>query len=178
MENNKVLYRHLKPNGEVFYIGIGNKDRPYSKKRNKLWKRVVNKYGYTIDILKKDMSWKDAVQIEKILISWYGRIDLGTGTLVNMTDGGEGNSGYIYTDEIKKKIGDKSRGRKPVFTKEWKDKLSKSGMGRELSKSSIEKMMLSMKSRKPIVINNINYISISEASRILNVSRYKIKKMI
>jgi len=36
-----VVYRHLKPCGEVFYIGIGNdKDRAYSKRgRNKFWKR-------------------------------------------------------------------------------------------------------------------------------------------
>lgn len=48
--SNYCLYRHLKPNGETFYIGIsGNLKRPYEKlTRSHLWKKIVNKYGYEI----------------------------------------------------------------------------------------------------------------------------------
>lgn len=41
-----LLYRHLKPNGETFYIGVGNNIRPYTKSdRNNFWWKVVKKYG-------------------------------------------------------------------------------------------------------------------------------------
>ena len=98
----KVIYRHLKPNGEVFYIGIGSVTRAYTKQgRNSYWRNIVNKYGYEVQILKEDLSWEEACELECILIEYYGRRDLGTGTLVNMTDGGEGTLGYELTDEHK-----------------------------------------------------------------------------
>jgi len=90
--NNYCLYRHIKLNGETFYIGISsNLKRPYEKlKRSSLWKKIVNKYGYEVQIIKQNSSKEEIYELEKILISWYGRIDLKTGTLANMTDGGEG----------------------------------------------------------------------------------------
>lgn len=93
--NDKVVYRHLKPCGEVFYIGIGSVRRAYRKVgRNSYWRNIVNKYGYEVQILKEDLSWEDACELECVLIDYYGRRDLGTGTLVNMTNGGEGLQGY------------------------------------------------------------------------------------
>lgn len=96
-----VVYRHLKPSGEVFYIGIGKTlSRAYSKhNRNKYWKNLVSKYGYEVQILKQDISWGEACELEKILIYWYGRRDLILGTLVNMTDGGEGALGVVMSEE-------------------------------------------------------------------------------
>ena len=92
-ENNWYLYRHLKPSGEVFYIGIGktkNFKRAYSKNnRNKWRKNIVSKYEFEVQILTKDLSEQDIKDLERALISWYGRRDLGKGTLVNLTDGGE-----------------------------------------------------------------------------------------
>lgn len=173
-KDNKVLYRHLKPNGEVFYIGIGDKYRPKSKKRNKLWHKIVNKYGYEVQILKTGLTWEDACELEKILISYYGRIDKKTGTLANMTDGGDGCLGYKLSQETKDKISKSSKGRKQTFTEEWKKKLSEAGKGRKLSEESIHKMIMTNKQRKPIIINGIEYISISEASRKLGVSRASI----
>lgn len=42
MKNNVILYQHKIPNGEVFYIGIGNTKRPYLKgHRNVLWHNIV-----------------------------------------------------------------------------------------------------------------------------------------
>jgi hypothetical protein len=93
-----VLYRHLKPCGEVFYIGIGKTEkRPYSKlNRNKWWKNVVNNYDYEVQILKKGLTWEEAYELEIILISHYGRQDLGLGTLVNLTNGGDGFNGCLF----------------------------------------------------------------------------------
>lgn len=88
-----IVYQHRrKDNNSVFYIGIGkNKNRAYSKvNRNDYWYNITNKVGYEIDILIDGCTWEQACEIEKGMVSSYGRHDLDTGLLVNMTDGGEG----------------------------------------------------------------------------------------
>jgi len=101
-----IVYLHSKPDGEIFYVGI-SKDiyRPYSfRNRNKYWHNVVNKYGYIVNILFKDIEYSEAIEIEKYLIFYYGRKCLNTGTLVNITDGGEGVVGMKRTEETKLKM--------------------------------------------------------------------------
>ncbi len=95
LNKNYVIYRHIRlDTNKTFYIGIGSHKRPYNTiQRSKWWKRVTNKADYEIDILKKDLTWEDAVELEIILISYYGRKDKNEGELVNMTDGGEGAKG-------------------------------------------------------------------------------------
>lgn len=109
-----VVYRHKKAtSGEPFYIGIGSKSRPYDENgRNIFWRRTVNKYGYDVDILCKNLSWEDACELECLLISEYGRRNKGTGCLVNLTDGGEGVKGYKHTKEAIQKIINHSTGKK------------------------------------------------------------------
>lgn len=137
-KNNHCLYRHLKPCGEVFYIGIG-KDyvRAYNKHgRNKYWHRIVNKYGYEVQILKSDLTREEACELEMVLIAWYGRFDLGQGKLCNMTDGGEGTTNK--SPETKKKISDAQLGEKNHmygkfgelngnFGNRWNDEQRKNG---------------------------------------------------
>lgn len=122
------LYRHIKPNGEIFYIGIGSFKRAYSKDyRNKHWIHVVNKYGYEVQVLKTGLTWNEAVELEILLISHYGRRDLGIGTLVNLTDGGEGAVGVVRTDEQKKMYGSWNIGRKPTEEHLQKNREANSG---------------------------------------------------
>tara|TARA_R110000744_G_C19176831_1_gene542301 strand:+ start:93 stop:773 length:681 start_codon:yes stop_codon:yes gene_type:complete len=92
---NKVVYIHKKgTNGQVFYIGIGNENRPYVKEnRSTHWNRTVNKHDIDVCVIKKGLSWEEACDIEVALISFYGRKDKGLGNLVNLTDGGEGAVG-------------------------------------------------------------------------------------
>lgn len=89
-----IVYTHTRlDNGDVFYVGIG-KDESRAKdarNRNRHWKHIVKNCDYTIDITHKDIILEEACAIEKYLIAFYGRRDLGTGTLVNLTDGGEGS---------------------------------------------------------------------------------------
>lgn len=102
------LYRHIRlDKNKPFYIGIGSdKDykRAYSEKnRNKYWHNI-SKYGYEVEILLDNLTWEEACQKEIEFIKLYGRKDLNEGTLVNMTNGGEGSFGLKMTDESKKKI--------------------------------------------------------------------------
>lgn len=112
--NNILVYRHKTlDTHEVFYIGIGNSSRPYKKSgRTRYWKNIVNKHNYYVEILQKNLSWDTACELEKLLIQEYGRRDLGTGCLVNMTDGGDGVRNYKFSREMVEKIATKNRGRK------------------------------------------------------------------
>ena len=88
---NKVVYLHRKlTDNSVFYVGMGNKNRPHSLNRTEFWHKTVEKYGLFVDVVKTGMSNEDALELEMELISYYGRRDLGTGNLVNLTVGGEG----------------------------------------------------------------------------------------
>lgn len=99
-----VVYRHRRlDTNEIFYVGIGkSKSRAYKKSnRTKHWKRVVNKAGYLVEILKENLSWGDACELEELLISEYGRKDLGEGNLINMTNGGDGVPNLVHSQESK-----------------------------------------------------------------------------
>lgn len=89
------VYTHIRlDNKQIFYVGIGNHKRAYDKSsRNNHWKHIVNKCGYSVSIVVDDLSWQEACSWEKYLIGLYGRRDKNTGSLVNMTDGGEGTVG-------------------------------------------------------------------------------------
>jgi hypothetical protein len=107
------VYRHIRlDKNEPFYIGIGkNETRAFEKKsRNKYWYNI-SKNGYEVDILFSDLSWEDACKKEQEFIDLYGRKDLKSGTLVNLTNGGEGQLNRYVTEEVRIKLGNK-RGKK------------------------------------------------------------------
>lgn len=91
-----IVYIHLNATtDEVFYVGIGKRERIFQKyKRSNRWIYYVNKYGYYYKILFEDIDWFEACKKEKELISFYGRKDLKKGSLINMTNGGDGSTGH------------------------------------------------------------------------------------
>lgn len=129
-----IVYLHRrKDNNEVFYVGIGNDiKRAYDNKNrtNIFWKNVVNKYGYIVEIVEENLSWFDACIKEKELIKKYGRRDINEGTLVNMTDGGDGQSNP--SEETRKKL-------KYKKTEEHKAKLRTYQLGVKQSEETIKK---------------------------------------
>ena len=180
-----IVYRHLKPNGEVFYIGIGKEEkRAHSKQgRNPYWKKVFNKYGFEVDILKRDLTWEEACELETILISWYGRKDLNEGTLVNMTDGGEGQENP--SEETRQKMRDAKKhtgGETHYFygkpkTEEHKQKLREAKLGKKESKEHRTKKResyLKYKETLPdmyICINTLKtFKTITDCAKYLNIN--------
>ena len=123
-----IVYTHMKPeNKEIYYVGIGNKEsRAYHKgSRSDIWKRHYNKYGLIVDILCKDISIEEAKNIEKYLISFYGKKQL-----CNRTDGGEGFFGGKHSEETKKIIKEKNIGKKANEETLLKMSLSSKGHNR------------------------------------------------
>lgn len=116
-----LVYKHKRlDTNEIFYIGIeldsSNKKaegkRSFVKnKRNQFWKNIVNKTNYEIEIIYDNLTNESAKELEIFLINLYGRRDLKTGSLVNLTDGGDGAVGKITNDEIKLKISNSMKGK-------------------------------------------------------------------
>lgn len=87
----------------------GKKDTPYYVGKGK-GKRITTKRAritvpkdpaYRIKIA-EGLTEEQAHKIERVHVKLWGRIDLGTGILHNLTDGGEGTSGYKHTEEQRK----------------------------------------------------------------------------
>ena len=148
LDNNTCLYLHIKPESkEVFYVGIGTSKRPHKKSgRSRWWRGVVNKYGYEVIILADDLSWNDACKKEIYLINYYGRRDSGKGTLVNMTDGGDGSKGVIISEETRAKLSAAHKGKK--ISDEHKAKLSAANTGKVMSEETRAKIGAFNKGKK------------------------------
>jgi hypothetical protein len=100
MENNYYTYAYLREDKTPYYIGKGRGKRIYSTNR------LINppKDKSRIIFLKKNLTEAEAFKHEIYMIFVLGRKDLGTGMLRNRTDGGEGSSGAIRSEETKKKM--------------------------------------------------------------------------
>jgi hypothetical protein len=147
-KNMAIVYEHLRNDtNEVFYVGIGvKKGRAFEKhNRNPHWYNIVKKAGYTVNIVYKDIEHDEAKQIEILLIEKYGRKDLGLGNLVNMTDGGEGTLGYIYSEETRQKISEGNKGK--TVSEEAKQKISEALKGNTLSEETRQKLSEALKGR-------------------------------
>lgn len=107
---NYYLYCYVRlDTNKPFYIGIGTKiqrgnksiyQRAFSKAgRNKYWKHIVNRHPCEVNILLESNSYDFIKQKEIEFIALYGRKDIGQGSLVNVTNGGEGIRGYKMTKE-------------------------------------------------------------------------------
>lgn len=81
-------YAHVRNDtNKIFYIGKGNGKRAWSKfGRNNYWNRIVNKHGFTAQILAEWKEEKEALDHEVLLIACFKNMGY---DLVNMTDGGD-----------------------------------------------------------------------------------------
>lgn len=168
--NNHYVYQYFDPvRNEPIYIGKGCNRRAWShlsisknKKNkaynyhNKFYNRInwIGKQGKEpiISLLEENLSKKNYGIIETQYIKKIGRSNIHNGPLTNLTDGGEGISGYHHTKESKIKIGKASKGRNkgkkhPWFGKhlpeETRIKIGLSQKGKKISLSTRKKQAIS-----------------------------------
>jgi hypothetical protein len=88
------VYAYLrKSNNTPYYIGKGCNKRAYAKHRG----ITVPANESKIVFLETNLTEVGSLALERRIIRWYGRKDLGLGILLNRTDGGEGTSGVVRT---------------------------------------------------------------------------------
>jgi hypothetical protein len=129
-------YVWLRHNGTPYYVGKGTRKRGFTSKDHS-FRRPKDDSRIIIQYHPDEAS---AFEAEKFLIDFYGRLDLGTGCLRNLTAGGEGIAGGYWkgktlSEEHKQKdrlanLGEKNGffGRK--HTAETKAKIGKANSGK------------------------------------------------
>jgi hypothetical protein len=139
--DNRIFYTYayLREDGTPYYIGKGKGGRCYSK---------CGRHGCypppdrsRIIFLKKNLTEKEAFRHEVYMIAVFGRKDLGTGILRNLTDGGDGASGTIRSKETIEKVANAQRGKpKKKLSTETKKRMRQAQLGRKHTEETKEKI--------------------------------------
>jgi hypothetical protein len=105
------VYTWTRPDtGNVFYVGKGRGNRDaIPKVHNPIFISIVAKLKSSglepsINRIHENLTEAEAFKLERDEISARGRINKKTGLLANLTDGGEGSSGAIATDQRKSRV--------------------------------------------------------------------------
>jgi hypothetical protein len=142
------------PAGTPYYVGKGREERAYTNVGHTV-NRPKSKH---MIIVQHWESEEKALEMEKWWISFWGRMDLHTGCLRNRTEGGEGTSGFVHSEEAKEKMVLAQIGRKAseetrrkmsiaatkTQTLERRDRVSRALKGRKLSDVTLEKLKFSL----------------------------------
>lgn len=97
-ENQFYVYVHRrKTDGSIFYVGKGCGNRSASiQGRNFIWKRIVEKHGFNVDICQDFMSEENSLTLEMWIIA---KLKYEGIKLANLTEGGEGAVGFKHPIE-------------------------------------------------------------------------------
>jgi hypothetical protein len=131
--NIYYVYAYLRKDGTPYYIGKGKDNRAYAKNHRSFPKDLSR-----IVFLERNLTEIGALALERRYIAWYGRKDQKTGSLINLTDGGESNSGWIMPGCVKQKISQSKLGSVPWNT------------GKQHSEVTRQKLVEAHKRRNPV----------------------------
>ena len=106
---NFYTYMYLRGDATPYYVGQGTGNRAFESHRGakppRLSTSKYSRYDRSRVLIQSHPNKADALTAEKFLIAYYGRKDLGTGILHNLTDGGDvGPTGHKHTAEALAKI--------------------------------------------------------------------------
>jgi hypothetical protein len=135
-------YAYLREDKTPYYIGKGKGNRAFIKNRRGA---KPPKNRTRILFLKKNLTEEEAFRHEKYMIAVFGRKDLGTGILINKTNGGEGIIGYSHTEKTKNKMSEMMKSK--IISEETKIKMSQSQKGRTISKEHRLKISKALKGK-------------------------------
>jgi group I intron endonuclease len=104
--NDFYVYEWIRlDTNEPFYVGKGQGGRAYYPCRNRYFNNIIKKLGFenvAVVILHEGLTEEEALEYEVYYIAVY-KDEFGF-KLSNMTDGGEGITGYHHTEETREKL--------------------------------------------------------------------------
>jgi hypothetical protein len=143
---------------QPFYIGKGRGQRAWaSRSRNQHWKNVVQRHGHGVELLAHWPTEKEAFEHERFLIACMK--DMGI-KLVNMTDGGEGSSGFKLPEQAKQKLRALHLGKRP--TAEALAKMSAAHRG--ISKTEAHKAAIGRAHKGKVIPGHVKAILSQKAT--------------
>jgi hypothetical protein len=168
------VYSHSRNDtGKIFYIGIGSQQdykRAHIKSNRSVhWHRIVNKVGYSIDILFDNLTWEEACKKEIELIKQYGRVDNNTGILINKTDGGDGTLGCVVTEGRIKIVREKQIGK--FISQETREKLRIANTGKKHGPCSEERKIKISQSQIGKIVSPETIKRLSESHKGIKYSK-------
>ena len=135
-------YLWLRYDGTPYYVGKGKGNRAYTSEGHS----VRRPKDSSRILLQAFLTEQDALEAEKILIAFFGRLDLGTGCLRNLTDGGDG---VTHSPEQRRKKSDLfiALGIRPSYETAVKGGRAMKGRTHLVSDETREKLRRTMKGR-------------------------------
>ena len=130
--NRFYTYAYLREDRTPYYIGKGCGNRLHTK-----GKREFNspKDKLRVIFLKQNLTEEEAFKHEIYMIAVLGRKDIGTGILRNRTNGGEGVSGIVASEETRRKRSERMRGENhPYYGKSLSEETKKKQSKAKLNK--------------------------------------------
>jgi hypothetical protein len=114
------VYTYAYPDGRVFYVGKGARDRIHRHERDALLSRNINPYKENVirkilaggdQVIKTKLAYfqrhEEALEYEIALIFFLNATD----SLTNLTPGGDGQIGVVFTEEHRHKLSEAQKGR-------------------------------------------------------------------
>ncbi|MFZ9249293.1 MAG: hypothetical protein ACO23D_05830 [Candidatus Nanopelagicales bacterium] len=148
-------YAYLREDGTPYYIGKGRGKRIFDKSSRRSC--PVPKDKKRIIYLKKNLNEEEAFKHEKYMIAVFGRRDLGTGILRNLTDGGEGFSSLqmkLFWEKRNKEKNKKIIRKRKRELKKWRIDYDKGAVWRENNREVFDDLIKNVINNRSFVYSN------------------------